>query len=82
MDNTELISTILNALNVGALGVIVYFFIKGQIISKPTLDALLNAIEGVTNKMANEINENIESAVENGVLKAYSKLDDKKASGD
>lgn len=72
------LSLILNTLNVGALGVIVYFFIKGQIISKPTLDAMLKAIiENITIKLASDIEVKIERAVENGVVKGYAKMNGK-----
>ena len=80
-DPTAVTSTILSFANVFAWIAIAYFFMTGKIFSAVAVEKFLEAMKETTVKQAQEVADQIERAVENGVIKAYAKMDGK-GSGD
>ncbi len=77
MDGTvasETIAGIMQIANIGAWIVIAYFFMTGKIFSAHAVEKFISAQKETTFKVAQEVADKIEKAVENGVMKAYVKM--------
>ena len=75
---TTIMGGLMQVANVFAWIVIAYFFMTGKIFSASAVDRLQDLMKEATTKLANEVAEKIPDSVEQGVLKAYMKLGEKK----
>ena len=81
-DPTTIFNGWMQFANVAAWIVIAVMFMYGQIFSSKAVDKILEHSKEITLKVSEEIATKIETAVENGVIRAYSKMDESKSSGD
>lgn len=83
MENSvDVLANIKDLAEVGAWIAIAWAFMTGKVFSSVAVDKILSSAIEMTTKLANEISEKIETAVENGVLKAYTQMNGKKTAGD